>query len=71
MQTICDKLAPWGWGHVDQYTTQSLAAVIVAASGLLESIGLPLSAAVSNATLNLASVQSETEKLRRRKMTGC
>ena len=49
----------------------SLAAVIVAASGLLESIGLPLSAAVSNATLNLASVQSETEKLRRRKMTGC
>jgi hypothetical protein len=23
MQTICDKLAPWGWGHVDQYTTQS------------------------------------------------
>ena len=30
----------------------SLAAVIVAASGLLESIGLPLSAAVSNATIN-------------------
>jgi hypothetical protein len=47
----------------------SLAAVIVAASGVLESTGLPLSAAVGNATLNLASVQSETEKLRR-KMTG-
>ena len=47
----------------------SLAAVIVAASGVLESTGLPLSAAVGNATLDLASVQSETEKLRR-KMTG-
>ena len=23
MQTLCDKLVPWGWGLVDQYTTQS------------------------------------------------
>jgi hypothetical protein len=50
--------------------TTSLAAVTVAASGVLESTGLPLSAAIGNATLNLASVQSETEKLCRRKMTG-
>jgi hypothetical protein len=47
----------------------SLAAVIVVAFGVLESTGWPLSAAVGNAMLNLASVQSETKKLRRR-VTG-
>jgi hypothetical protein len=46
-----------------------MAAVIVAASGMLETTGLPLSAAVDGAALNFGTVQSEREKLRR-KMTG-
>jgi hypothetical protein len=44
----------------------SIAAVIVAASGILGATGQPLYAAVGDATLQWATVKSEREKLRRR-----
>jgi hypothetical protein len=47
----------------------SVAAVIVAASGVLETTGLPLSAAIEGVAVNFGTVQSEREKLRR-KTTG-
>ena len=47
----------------------SMAAVIVAASGILGATGQPLCAAVGDATLQWATVKSEREKLRRR-VTG-
>ena len=43
-----------------------LAGVIVAASGMLEITGQPLFAAVGEVALNMAAVQSEAEKFRRR-----
>src|SRR5258708_5851304 len=43
-----------------------LAGVIVAASGMLQITGQPLFEVVGEVTLNLAAVQSEAEKLRRR-----
>ena len=43
-----------------------LAGVIVAASGMLQITGQPLFEVVGEVTLNLAGVQSEAEKLRRR-----
>jgi hypothetical protein len=46
-----------------------MAAVIVAASGILGATGQPLYAAVGDATLQWATVKSEREKLRRR-VTG-
>ena len=42
----------------------TLASAIIAASGLLEIVGLPLFAAVGNVALHLAAARSETEKLR-------
>jgi hypothetical protein len=44
----------------------SMAAIVVASSGVLETTGLPLCACVGDATLKLAVVQFETEKLRRK-----
>jgi hypothetical protein len=44
-------------------------AAILAASGMLETTGRPLFAAIGEVALNLVAVQSETEKLRR-KVTG-
>ena len=46
----------------------SMAAVIVAASGILGATGQPVYAAVGDATLQWAAVKSEREKLRRRVM---
>ena len=43
-----------------------IAGVIVAATGLLQITGQPLFAAVGEVALNLAAVQSEAEKFRRR-----
>ena len=43
-----------------------MAGVIVAASGMLQITGQPLFEAVGEVALNLAAVQSEAEKLRRR-----
>jgi hypothetical protein len=43
-----------------------IAGVIVAATGMLEVTGQPLFVAVGEVALNLAAVQSEAEKLRRR-----
>jgi hypothetical protein len=43
-----------------------LAGVIVAASGMLQITGQPLFVVVGEVALNLAAVQSEAEKLRRR-----
>ena len=42
----------------------TLASAIIAASGLLEIVGLPLFGAVGEVALNLAAARSETEKLR-------
>src|SRR5215468_12407180 len=47
----------------------SMAAVIVAASGVPETTGLPLCATVDDAALKFGTAQSEREKLRR-KRTG-
>jgi hypothetical protein len=47
----------------------SMAAVILAASGVLGATGQPVYAAVGDATLQWAAVKSEREKLRRR-VTG-
>jgi hypothetical protein len=47
----------------------SMAAVILAASGILGATGQPVYAAVGDATLQWAAVKSEREKLRRR-VTG-
>ena len=44
------------------------AAVIVAASGMLEIAGRPLFATISQVALNLAAVRSEAEKLRQKVM---
>jgi hypothetical protein len=44
----------------------TVAAAIVAASGMLEISGPPLSAAIGEAALNLAAVRSEREKLRQK-----
>ena len=41
-----------------------VAAVIVAGSGILQSFGRPLLAAIGEIALNLAAVRSEAEKLR-------
>jgi hypothetical protein len=46
----------------------SMAAVIAAASGVPETTGLPLSAAVDDAALKFGTVQSERERLRRKVM---
>jgi hypothetical protein len=43
-----------------------MAGLIVAASGVLQITGQPLFEAVGEVALNLAAVQSEAEKLRRR-----
>jgi hypothetical protein len=43
-----------------------MAAVIVAASGVLSTTGGPLFGVVGQITLNLAAVQSEAEELRRK-----
>ena len=44
------------------------AAVIVAASGMLEIAGRPLFATIGQVALNLAAVRSEAEKLRQKVM---
>jgi hypothetical protein len=44
------------------------AAVIVAASGMLEIAGRPLFASIGQVALNLAAVRSEAEKLRQKVM---
>ena len=51
----------------------TLASAIIAASGLLEIVGLPLFGAVGEVALNLAAARSETEKLRHKiaiRLTG-
>ena len=42
----------------------AIAAVFVAASGMLETAGRPVFAAIGEIALNLAAVRSEAEKLR-------
>ena len=42
----------------------SIAAVLVAASGMLETAGRPVFVAIGEIALNLAAVRSEAEKLR-------
>jgi hypothetical protein len=43
-----------------------MTAVIVAASGMLQTTGQPLFVVVGDVALNLAAIQSEAEKLRRK-----
>lgn len=47
----------------------TIAAVFVAASGILDTAGWPVFAAIGEIALNLAAVRSEAEKLRE-KVTG-